>query len=150
MHPEQAQGRPVHSRFDIFSFGIVLYEMTTGRRPFSGDNTISILSSLLRDTPAPIMQLTPSVPPPYDRIANPPGSTNSIKSERVVSISRKPFGPVLIAASAFCRGIIYEKRTRVRIFFATPGKCAVGSSALERFTSDLRVRQVNPGNPFER
>ena len=68
MSPEQAQGQPVDQRSDIFSFGIILYEMTTGRRPFSGDNTVSILSSILRDTPPPMTQVAPSAPPPLDRI----------------------------------------------------------------------------------
>ncbi len=68
MSPEQAQGKPVDPRSDIFSLGIVLYEMTTRRRPFSGDNSVSILSSILRDTPAPITELEPTAPAPLDRI----------------------------------------------------------------------------------
>jgi dienelactone hydrolase len=68
MSPEQAQGKPVDPRSDVFSLGIVLYEMTTGRRPFGGDNSVSILTSILRDTPAPITSLQPTAPPPLDRI----------------------------------------------------------------------------------
>ena len=68
MSPEQAQGKPVDARSDVFSLGTVLYEMSTGRRPFAGDNSASILSSILRDTPAPVTQLEPSVPAPLDRI----------------------------------------------------------------------------------
>ncbi|HET7294671.1 MAG TPA: protein kinase [Vicinamibacteria bacterium] len=68
MSPEQAQGKPVDTRSDVFSLGTVLYELSTGRRPFGGDNSVSILSSILRDSPAPVTTLAPSVPAPLDRI----------------------------------------------------------------------------------
>ena len=68
MSPEQAQGKPVDPRSDVFSFGIVLYEMITGRRPFAGDNPMSILTSILRDTPAPVSRRSPSTPAALDRI----------------------------------------------------------------------------------
>ena len=58
MSPEQAQGKPVDPRSDIFSLGIVLYEMIARRRPFGGDNSASIISAILRDTPAPIAEST--------------------------------------------------------------------------------------------
>ena len=57
MSPEQAEGKPVDARSDVFSFGAVLYEMLSGRRPFTGTTTISLISSILRDTPAPVRTL---------------------------------------------------------------------------------------------
>jgi serine/threonine protein kinase len=54
MSPEQAQGRAVDERSDIFSFGAVLYELISGRRPFTGPSTIEVLSAVMRDDPAPI------------------------------------------------------------------------------------------------
>jgi dienelactone hydrolase len=68
MSPEQAQGQAVDPRSDVFSFGIVLYEMATGRRPFGGENSISTLSAILRDTPPSILEAAPSTPPPLERI----------------------------------------------------------------------------------
>ena len=68
MSPEQAQGHPLGPRSDVFTFGVVLYEMTTGQRPFTGSNTVSVLSSILRDTPPPVSRLAPSAPPPLDPI----------------------------------------------------------------------------------
>ena len=56
MSPEQAQGKPVDPASDVFSLGIVLYEMASGDRPFRGDNNVSVLTSIMRDTPRPISE----------------------------------------------------------------------------------------------
>ena len=53
MSPEQAQGKPVDSRSDIFSFGSVLYEMLTGRRAFRQDSTVGTLAAILHTDPTP-------------------------------------------------------------------------------------------------
>ena len=53
MSPEQAEGKKVDARSDIFSFGAVLYEMVTGRRAFQGDSKLSTLSAVLREEPKP-------------------------------------------------------------------------------------------------
>ena len=62
MSPEQAQGKPADTRSDIFSFGAVLYEMATGMRAFTGENGISMLSSVLRDEPRRVLEITPDIP----------------------------------------------------------------------------------------
>lgn len=54
MAPEQAEGQPVDERSDIFSFGVVLYEMISGDRAFRGNSTASVLKALLRDDPPPL------------------------------------------------------------------------------------------------
>jgi eukaryotic-like serine/threonine-protein kinase len=54
MSPEQAEGKPVDARSDIFSFGSVFYEMLSGRRAFRGDSTLAILTAVLRETPEPL------------------------------------------------------------------------------------------------
>ena len=54
MSPEQAEGRELDSRSDIFSFGAVLYELFSGRRAFPGETTAQVLSSILRDDPPPL------------------------------------------------------------------------------------------------
>ena len=63
MSPEQAAGKPLDARSDIFSFGSVLYEMVTGQRAFQGDSTISTLSALLREDPKPARQIVSGIPP---------------------------------------------------------------------------------------
>ncbi len=63
MSPEQAQGKKVDTRSDIFSFGVVFYEMLTGTRAFKGDSALSTLSAILRDEHKPMIEVTPDVPP---------------------------------------------------------------------------------------
>jgi serine/threonine protein kinase len=62
MSPEQAEGKSVDHRSDIFSMGIILYEMATGERPFKGETRISILSSIVKDTPTSVTKINPERP----------------------------------------------------------------------------------------
>jgi Tol biopolymer transport system component/predicted Ser/Thr protein kinase len=68
MSPEQAEGKPIDARSDLFSLGVILYEMATGQRPFTGDTSISIISSIIKDTPKSITELNPSLPRDLGRI----------------------------------------------------------------------------------
>ncbi|HSF18899.1 MAG TPA: protein kinase [Vicinamibacteria bacterium] len=62
MSPEQISGRAVDHRTDIFSLGVILYEMATGRRPFLGSSSAELASSILRDTPRPLDELRSDLP----------------------------------------------------------------------------------------
>jgi serine/threonine protein kinase/TolB-like protein len=68
MSPEQLHGSPLDARSDLFSLGVVFYEMATGRRPFSGASAAELLSSILRDEPAPVSELRPELPRQLGRI----------------------------------------------------------------------------------
>jgi serine/threonine-protein kinase len=68
MSPEQVQGRPLDSRSDLFSAGVVLYEMLTGTRPFDADNPFAIIQSILSVVPLPPTQLVPGLPAALDRV----------------------------------------------------------------------------------
>jgi serine/threonine-protein kinase len=68
MSPEQAQGKRVDSRSDIFSLAVVLYEMVTGTRAFAGESALSTLSAILRDEARPIPEIAPDTPPQLEQV----------------------------------------------------------------------------------
>jgi serine/threonine protein kinase len=70
MSPEQAEGKKVDARSDIFSFGSVLYEMATGQQAFHGDSKMSTLAAILNQEPKPISQLVPGIPRDLEKIIN--------------------------------------------------------------------------------
>src|SRR5687767_5042511 len=70
MSPEQAEGKRVDGRSDIFSFGLLLYEMMTGRRGFDSDSALSTLTAILRDEVRPIPEFVPNAPPKLEQLIN--------------------------------------------------------------------------------
>ncbi len=93
MSPEQARGLELDARSDVFAFGIVLYELATGARPFRGETVTDTLTAILRDPPPAIAPLNPHVPVELERILmrcleKKPGSRYADAGELLVDLKR--------------------------------------------------------------
>ena len=70
MSPEQLESKAVDARSDIFSLGVIMYEMLTGGRPFQGDSSMAVMSAVLKDTPPRVTELKADLPPHLDLIVS--------------------------------------------------------------------------------
>jgi len=68
MSPEQVSTEPIDSRSDLFSFGVVLYEMATGKKPFTGNNPVLTMNAILEQKPVSPLQLNPALPNEFELI----------------------------------------------------------------------------------
>jgi serine/threonine protein kinase len=87
MSPEQAEGRPVDHRSDIFALGVVLYEMACGPRPFRGESFLSVVSSILKETPPPLSSVKRELPSALDGIlARTPAKSPAVRYQSAAEL----------------------------------------------------------------
>ena len=130
MSPEQAEGKPVDARSDIFSFGSVLYEILTGRRAFEGQSNASLVAAILRVEPAPLSAVQPLAPKMLDRVlqrclAKDPSDRWQSAADLKAALEFLAAGLEDTAAPAAARGA-WWKDSRVAWTAAAVLFCAIG------------------------
>jgi tRNA A-37 threonylcarbamoyl transferase component Bud32/cephalosporin-C deacetylase-like acetyl esterase len=171
MSPEQAEGKEIDARSDIFSFGAMLYEMLTGHRAFCGDTLLSTVSSVLKDTPPPLHTVRREVAPELERIVE--RCLNKQREARyasgaeleaaLASIAAQPLAAgkrgtrVAVAATAILAiagaGVMWGiKQRRARWVYkeAIPEiyRLRTGEQYLAAYQLAMRARQILHGDPI--
>jgi formylglycine-generating enzyme required for sulfatase activity/dienelactone hydrolase len=101
MSPEQAEGKIIDARSDVFSFGSVLYEMLTGSRAFDAQSSAALLAAVMRDNPKPVNELKRDVPPEVRRIV-----TRCLKKDPA---ARYASGAELAQELKICRDLLFSE-----------------------------------------
>ncbi len=149
MSPEQAKGERITYRSDIFSFGIILYEMVCGSRPFRGPDPVSTLSQIILQNPVPVLKANPSAPPEAAALIDAclqkdPARRMASMSEAVASLGGTLTLAPLSAPASRARSRRWIAGTAGVAALASAGfsariaylKWAAGESVLSRFRGD--------------
>ena len=113
MSPEQLQGRNVDHRTDVFSLGVVIYEMITRQRPFTGETPADLISSILRDSPKPVTEMATDLPAALDRVLERCLAKDAAERFTSARELREALQPLRIELASGWHGIAFAKRHSV-------------------------------------
>jgi serine/threonine protein kinase/tetratricopeptide (TPR) repeat protein len=139
MSPEQARGQELDARSDLFSLGCVLYEMATGRPPFSGENTITLVEALLVKAPIPPTHLNPALPDDVARVI-----AKALEKDKAM---RHQSAAELLADLKRLRRDVSSGRVPVVADSASASVAIPASSGVVPAASSPAVPLASPGRP---
>src|SRR5579862_1407703 len=131
MSPEQARGDATDLRTDLWSAGVVLYEMLSGKRPFRGDNYLQIAQAIVRDAPPPLQQLRPSIPDELAGITAHALEKDLSKRYQSAAEMAHDFSAFLARLSGAVQPV--EQRAAVRSRYAIPAVLVIVIAAASGF-----------------
>src|SRR6516162_3039514 len=166
MSPEQMKGRPVDGRSDIFSLGVVLYEMLTREKPYPGQSITTVIYKIVNEDPVPPRQLNPSIPPGLNEIvlkalAKEPEvryqscreMLEDLKSYRNLGAADRGPDATLISPRTGRLGQLFATPTNpLRPYAGEPATGAAAHSLQRRVSSPMQtptVRRTGPVQPYQ-
>ena len=155
MSPEQALGEPVDVRSDVFSFGVLLYEMLAGKRPFVGTNTGTLVLAIARDPPPPLRELAPDVDEVTEGIVESclekqPARRFANAGEIVAALSGRPPGAAIesqTSLASFGRGRMVRRSRKPALAAAALALVVLAGAGAWRWASPGPAAKVASGAP---
>ena len=155
LSPEQARGAPVTAASDLYSAGIVLYEMLTGKVPFTGDSAIEIAMKHVNDAPAPPSSLRPEIPFELDQIvlralAKDPGDRYQTAEEFIEDLEREEAGlPLSRATAAVATALLAGSATGEATELLSEGPTRVVTTPPPPPSTPRRPPDYPPASPYD-